>query len=50
MIAMAFAMPMALFPALSESWGGATAAGALYAAMPVGSLVCVAAIVLKASS
>lgn len=38
-VAMAFAMPMALFPALAEGWGGATAAGALYSAMPAGALV-----------
>lgn len=39
MIAMTFAMPIALFPALSHRWGGATAAGWLYAAMPMGSIV-----------
>ncbi|HXU63012.1 MAG TPA: MFS transporter [Polyangia bacterium] len=38
-VAMTFAMPMALFPALAQGWGGATAAGWLYAAMPVGSFV-----------
>jgi MFS family permease len=38
-VAMIFAMPMALFPLMSESWSGATAAGWLYAAMPIGSLV-----------
>jgi MFS family permease len=39
MVAMAFAMPMALFPAMAESWGGAFAAGCLYAAMPAGTLI-----------
>jgi MFS family permease len=38
-VAMIFAMPMALFPSMSERWSGATAAGWLYAAMPLGSLV-----------
>jgi MFS family permease len=38
-VAMTFAMPTALFPALAEGWGGATAAGWLYAAMPIGSFV-----------
>ncbi|HVY26015.1 MAG TPA: MFS transporter [Polyangiaceae bacterium] len=38
-VAMIFAMPMALFPLMSERWSGATAAGWLYAAMPIGSLV-----------
>jgi MFS family permease len=38
-VAMTFAMPTALFPALADSWGGATAAGWLYAAMPIGSFV-----------
>lgn len=37
-VAMIFAMPMALFPLMSERWSGATAAGWLYAAMPIGSL------------
>lgn len=36
-VAMTFAMPTALFPALAQGWGGATAAGSLYAAMPLGS-------------
>lgn len=35
--AMIFAMPAALFPAMSHSMGGAKAAGWLYAAMPIGS-------------
>ena len=38
-VAMTFAMPMALFPALAQGWGGASAAGWLYAAMPLGSFV-----------
>ena len=38
-VAMAFAMPTALFPAMAQSWGGATAAGWLYSAMPIGSFV-----------
>ena len=38
-VAMTFAMPTALFPAMAQAWGGATAAGWLYAAMPVGSFV-----------
>jgi hypothetical protein len=39
LVAMTFAMPMALFPAMAMPWGGATAAGWLYAAMPMGALV-----------
>jgi MFS family permease len=38
-VAMTFAMPMALFPAMAQAWGGATAAGWLYSAMSIGSLV-----------
>jgi MFS family permease len=38
-VAMTFAMPTALFPAMAQSWGGATAAGWLYSAMPIGSFV-----------
>jgi MFS family permease len=38
-VAMIFAMPMALFPAMGERWSGATAAGWLYSAMAIGSLV-----------
>jgi MFS family permease len=38
-IAMVFAMPTALFPALSEVWGGAKTVGSLYAAMPAGALL-----------
>ena len=39
MNAMFFAMPMALFPALSERYGGAAALGLLFAAPAVGSLL-----------
>jgi MFS family permease len=38
-VAMTFAMPMALFPSMAVVWGGAKAAGWLYAAMPIGSFV-----------
>jgi MFS family permease len=38
MVAMTFAMPMALFPSMADTWGGAWAAGWLYSAMSVGSL------------
>jgi MFS family permease len=38
-IAMTFAMPMALFPAVAQPWGGASAAGWLYSAMAIGSFV-----------
>lgn len=38
-IAMTFAFPTALFPAMAESWGGAKAAGILYSAMSIGSLL-----------
>jgi MFS family permease len=38
-VAMTFAMPTALFPALAQTWGGPAAAGWLYAAMPFGSFV-----------
>jgi MFS family permease len=37
-VAMTFAMPMALFPAMAVAWGGSTAAGWLYSAMSFGSL------------
>jgi MFS family permease len=37
-VAMIFAMPMALFPMLAERWSGATAAGWLYSSMAIGSL------------
>ena len=36
---MIFAMPMALYPAMAADWGGAKAAGWMYAAIPAGSLV-----------
>lgn len=36
MLAVTFAMPMAVFPALAEQWGGAHAVGYLYSAMSVG--------------
>jgi len=38
MVAMTFAMAMALIPAMALAWGGATAAGWLYSAMSFGSL------------
>jgi MFS family permease len=38
LVAMTFAMPIALFPAMSVQWGGAKAAGWLYSAMSFGSL------------
>jgi MFS family permease len=38
-VAMTFAMPMALFPAMAEPWGGAAAVGPLYSAMSIGSLI-----------
>lgn len=37
-VAMIFAMPMAVFPVLAERWSGAAAAGWLYSAMAIGSL------------
>jgi len=37
-VAMTFAMPMALFPAMLTAWGGAAAAGWLYSAMSFGAL------------
>jgi MFS family permease len=37
-LAMIFAMPMALYPAMAANWGGAAAAGWLYSAIPAGSL------------
>ncbi|CAN5634180.1 MFS transporter [soil metagenome] len=39
LIALTFAMPMAVFPALAARWGGASAAGYLYSAMSAGALV-----------
>lgn len=38
-VAMTFAMPMALFPVMGQRWGGASATGWLYSAMAIGSLV-----------
>jgi MFS family permease len=38
-IAMTFAMPMALFPGMGQRWGGASAAGWLYSGMAIGSLL-----------
>jgi MFS family permease len=38
-VAMTFAMPMALFPGMAQRWGGASAAGWLYSGMAIGSLV-----------
>jgi MFS family permease len=38
-VAMTFAFPTALFPAMGEKWGGAQAAGVLFSAMSAGSLV-----------
>jgi len=38
-VAMIFAMPMALFPLMAEKWSGATAAGWLYSSMAIGSLI-----------
>lgn len=39
MIAMTFAYPAAIFPQMSTEWGGAKAAGTLFSAMSIGSLV-----------
>jgi MFS family permease len=38
-VAMTFAMPLAVFPALATQWGGASAVGYLYSAMSAGALV-----------
>ena len=38
-VAMTFAMPMAVFPALAAQWSGSNAAGYLYSAMSAGALV-----------
>jgi hypothetical protein len=38
-VALSFAMPMAVFPALAEAWGGAEKAGYLYSAMSAGALL-----------
>ena len=39
MLAMTFAMPMALFPAMAAAWGETWAVSGLYTAMPVGALL-----------
>ncbi len=39
LIALTFAMPMAVFPALAAQWGGARAIAYLYSAMSVGGLI-----------
>jgi MFS family permease len=38
-VAMIFAFPVALFPAMAEQWGGAQAAGILFSSMAIGSLI-----------
>jgi MFS family permease len=38
-VAMTFAMPMAVFPALAAQWGGSNATGYLFSAMSAGGLV-----------
>jgi MFS family permease len=38
-VAMIFAFPVALFPAMADRWGGAHAAGILFSAMAIGSLI-----------
>jgi len=38
MVAMAFAMPMALFPSMADAWGGVKSLGWLYSAMAMGFL------------
>lgn len=38
-VAMVFAFPVALFPAMSVAWGGAKGAGFLYAGMAIGAFV-----------
>ncbi len=38
-VAMTFAFPTALFPAMAEAWGGAKAAGILFSAMSIGGFV-----------
>ncbi len=37
-VAMVFAFPVALFPAMSQDWGGPKAAGILFSSMAIGSL------------
>ena len=38
-VAMTFAMPLAVFPALAVRWGGSSAVGYLYSAMSIGGLL-----------
>lgn len=38
-VAMTFAFPTALFPAMAEQWGGEKAAGILFSAMSIGALI-----------
>ena len=38
-VAMLFAFPVALFPAMSHQWGGAKAAGFLYSGMAIGAFI-----------
>lgn len=38
-VAMIFAFPVALFPAMADGWGGANAAGILFSSMAIGALV-----------
>lgn len=38
-VAMLFAFPVALFPAMAAQWGGAQAAGILFSSMAIGSLI-----------
>jgi MFS family permease len=38
-LAMTFAMPLAVFPALATQWGGSSAVGYLYSAMSIGGLL-----------
>lgn len=38
-VAMTFAFPTALFPALAQNWGGASAAGTLFSAMSLGAFL-----------
>lgn len=42
-VAMTFAFPTALFPAMAEKWGGEKAAGILFSAMSIGALLTSAA-------
>lgn len=38
-VAMVFAYPLALYPAMAEGWGGAKAAGWLFSSMSIGALI-----------